>query len=242
MDKNDLPFIIDNQPGDQKANHGSSPPVTQGKKFNKAVLLRNLPKLILFVLGVVILVELFLGVRTLIQNRSLDNLTANLPGQNNGSSSSSLVSGRVASLSNAKIYLLADKNQYKTGDNLVLRINLDTGGHTINGVDVILRYDPKLLFASSNRIIKGDIFQEYPLSDVDSKNGIVRVSAISSISSKGYNGMGDIAAISFRTISQGDASFSVEFKKGDTTNTNVVEAFTGKNILEEVKNLTVNIN
>jgi hypothetical protein len=241
MDNTDLPFIIDNQPGDQKANHGSSPPVTQGKKFNKAVLIENLPKLIFFVLGIVILVELFIGARTLLQNRTLNNLQS-LTGENDSFSTSSTgVTGRVAALSNAKIYLLTDKGEYKTGDNLVLRINLDTGGHTINGVDVILKYDPKLLSASSNRIIKGDIFQEFSLADVDSTNGIVRISGISSIQNKGYNGMGDIAAISFRAISQGDASFSVEFKKGDTTNTNVVEAFTGKNILGEVKEVKVSI-
>jgi hypothetical protein len=224
MDKSDLPTIFETSPAGKE-------PLKRNLKLQPNM--KNLPKLILVVLGVVILVELVLGAKTLLQNKSTV-----AP----GAQPTTGVVNKIRPIDGAKIYLLAERPSYQVGDNLNLRIFLDTGGHTVDGVDTILRYDPKLFQASSSGIIKGKIFQEFPLTQVDEKSGVVNISGISSIQSKGYNGMGDFATIRFKALSKGPAAFSLEFKPGTTTNSNVVEVSSGQNILEEVKNISVSIN
>src|SRR5947208_953561 len=87
------------------------------------------PKLIFVVLGVVILVEGFFVVKNLRQ-------AAPPPPQ------------KISPVEDGKITLVARKKVYKVGEVVPVAVRVSTGGHPVDGVDVILKYNNKVLEAT----------------------------------------------------------------------------------------------
>ncbi len=181
------------------------------------------PKLIFIILAGVILVEIIFAVRT---------LTKPLPPTPPPS--------KVTSSSKATISLAADKKIYQVGETIPVNVQIDTSGKKTDGTDLLLHFDPKALDASPAAIIKGTIYGEYPVTTVDTKNGIISISGISSLS-KEYSGTGLFATINFTAKTKGQTSILVDFTPNLTTDSNIVETGTGKDILEQVANLSLTI-
>lgn len=181
------------------------------------------PKIIFVILGVIILAEILLAVRYLRQ------VTPPPPPV-------------VAPISSGKIALLADKKGYKVGDDVVVLARISTGGYSIIGTDLVLHYPPKALKATNASIKAGKIFSEFPMKEVDETSGTIRISGISSERVKrGFNGVGVFATITFKAITPGKASVTVDFQPGNTADSNIIDTKDSKDILSEVFSLELDI-
>lgn len=189
----------------------------------------TLPKIVFAVLGVIVLIELIFAFKT------LTVLTPPLP--------SPVVKTDIQPTpqkSVAKISLNTAQTVFRIKEVVPVSVMIDTGGRGVNGVDLIVQYDTKRLEATSGGLIKGKIFDEYPLLSVDSSKGVISISGISNIRSN-FTGKGQFALLNFKAKFSGKTSLIINFRKGSTTASNLVEASTAKNILDEVNNLDLEV-
>lgn len=181
------------------------------------------PKLIFVFLAVIILIEVVLAVRYLSQK------TPPPP-------------PKLQPISGGRIVLIADKKDYKAGENIVVSVRLSTGGQPTDGTDLVLRFDPKVLETSNAAVTQGRIYSEYPMKSVDSIEGLIRISGISSIRKKsGFNGVGIFATINFKAVGSGKTTLRIDFTPDLTSDSNVLGTKNAKDILEEVFNLDLEI-
>ncbi|MBU1000744.1 cohesin domain-containing protein [Patescibacteria group bacterium] len=179
----------------------------------------SLPRFIFLILGLILLAELIYAIQV---------LTLPVPP----------VEGRLPiQLKAGKILLNVPKNTYQINEVVPVAVNIDTGSQAVNGVDVIINYDPKILEATPGGLLKGRIFEEYPNMTVDAGKGLIAVSGINN-SQDGFGGIGQFAAINFRAKIAGTTLLTIDFKgKGSTIDSNLVETGISKDILEQVVNL-----
>lgn len=137
----------------------------------------------------------------------------------------------------AKITLQADKQSLKIGEVATVNILVDTGGRNTDGTDVILNFDPKTL--SADKVTSGTIYPNYPVNSVDPA-GRVSLSGITSVD-KSFSGAGVLGTVTFKAVSLGKTTVALDFSLGNTTDTNVIESKTTKDVLTKVDNLTLQI-
>lgn len=182
------------------------------------------PRLIFLPLIVIITIEVVLGLKTILTPIPKANVQESQP------------------VSGAKILLITPTTVYKVGDNIPIKVRLSTGGHNTIGTDAILRFNPKFLQASQSAIIKGDIYNDYPQIQVDNQGGIIRISGIATNTIKGFNGIGELAIVNFKAKLKGSSQLTLDFEKGATNKSNVIDPDLSQNILEKVSNIEVFIN
>lgn len=175
------------------------------------------------ILGVVVIVELILGLKTLL---------VPLP---------KFTSISLQPITGASIFLSADKPNIKLGETVPVKVRIWTGGRVTSGTDLVLRFDPKILEASSTAFVRGKIYTDYPLISVDSKNGVIRVSGIASTAKQTFSGVGEFGMINFKARAAGQTTLAVDFKKGQTDDSNVISIKTNEDVLEKVKDLKLTI-
>lgn len=180
----------------------------------------SLPKFIFIILGIAVVAELIYAGWSLLSNKS----TSPLP----------LVQNTSASV--PRISLTTPQQTVQVGSIVPVTIVMDTGNKTISGADLIIKYDPKVLEVTKNDLFAGKIFPEYPLLSVAPVQGLVAISGISS-STTGFTGSGEFARVNFKAKSSGKTNLVINFEKGSTTTSNLVEIGTSRNILEEATNL-----
>lgn len=142
-----------------------------------------------------------------------------------------------------QIELQTDSQQVKVGQSFTVYVNISSSKHT-DGVDLIISYNPRLMLVeklqSGVPVDLGTIYNEYPLNLIDETMGKITVSGIAT-ASDGVIPNGLFGSISFQALSTGQAAITLDFAPGSTVDTNVIEKGTGKDILENVKNLNVTI-
>ena len=144
-------------------------------------------------------------------------------------------------LSEGVINLSTPKSLYKVSEIVPVFVKVSTGNHLTSGVDLVIRYDPSMLAASGSALTKGLAFDDYPQIDIDSKNGILRVSGVISPGKSGFNGNGDFGVINFTAISKGISNISLEFSPNATNDSNMMELETNKDVLGKVSEVKINI-
>lgn len=148
-------------------------------------------------------------------------------------------SGSAATLS-----LNPSSGSFKKGCDFSTQVILNTGGATTDGTDAILLFDKNVFTAKS--INSGTLYQEYPGNSVDNNNGKVVVLGIGSINQP-FTGSGTLATVVFTVNSTAPTGTSVirfDFdpnNKGKTTDSNVVERSTIKDVLNSVSNGTYTV-
>lgn len=180
-------------------------------------------KIVFAILGLIILAEVIYAVRTL-----------TLPTPPPPAPKASVQSTA------AKISLSAAKENFVVGEAVPVLVMIDTGGSKVSGADLIVSFDPKLLEATSGGVIAGTIFDEYPLKSVDKAKGIIAISGISSLGNS-FIGRGLFATLNLRAKEAGVTSLGIDFTKGQTSESNLVENTTSEDILKSVDNLKINI-
>ena len=174
--------------------------------------------------GLVVIVEIFFSLKTLL---------APLP----KSSSRSL-----QPISGAGIALSSDKPIHKVGNIVPVKVRVWTGGHLTSGTDLVLHFDPKILQAFPSAFVRGKIYTDYPLISVDGQNGIIRISGVASTAKQAFGGIGDLGVINFKAKAAGNTDLTIDFKKGQVDESNVMGLTTNEDFLEKVTNLKVTVN
>lgn len=149
---------------------------------------------------------------------------------------------RPAPITNGKISLVSAQSVYKVGSQIPVSVRVFTGGHTTDGTDLILKYDPKSLEASESSVIKGNIYQEFPSLEVNQSTGTVKISGITGTNQKGFSGLGNLAIINFKAKASGQTKLMVDFKKNSTNDSNIIDSGTSKDLLGSVDDLSLTIN
>lgn len=154
-----------------------------------------------------------------------------------------IVSPKVTTISQNIISLATDKSTLKVGDKVVVSVEIKADKAT-DGTDLVILYDPKLLSVlanSSKQVMNiGSLYNDYPVNMADEKAGRISVSGIST-QSGGVVPNGTFGTLTFRAEAPGNATVSLGFTPGSTTDTNMIETRTAKDILAKVDNLDIRI-
>lgn len=177
------------------------------------------------ILGLVLIVEIIWGFKTLLTP---------LPKP---------LAQKLQPIKGAAILLITHSNKtiYKVGETIPVVVRVSTGGHATSGTDLILHFNPKILEASQTAFVKGEIYTDFPLINVDGKLGIIKVSGAAPTLKKGFNGGGDLGVINFKAKATGTTTLTIDFKKGQTNESNVMEVTESKNVLEKVESLQITV-
>lgn len=140
-------------------------------------------------------------------------------------------------LQQTAITLSSSKTEYKVGEQISISINISSSKR-VDGADLIITYNPKVLTAKP--AILGTIFSDYPQNTVDATLGKVSISGITA-EPGGVRPEGNFATLNLVAKSAGVARIALDFTPGQTGDTNVSETGTGKDILEKVNELEINI-
>ena len=144
----------------------------------------------------------------------------------------------------SEISLQTPKNQIKVGEKFTVSINISSSKKS-DGADLIIKYDPQLLSVETtglNKIpvIVGTIYSDYPSNNLDEKVGRITVSGITE-QRNGVSTNGLFGSLVFRSKAKGRSKVTLDFTPGSTVDSNIIESGTGKDVLEKVNNLEVNI-
>lgn len=187
------------------------------------------PRNIFIVLGIIVVVELVLSLRSIVKPSSTS--TTSTP-----STDGILNLPAVQQSNKGRITLVSDKKDVKSGDTISVSVEVNSPQLT-SGVDVVAKFDSTLLSAIDGDIHQGTIFPLYPLLKLES--GVVRISGIATPGSVGFSGKDIFAVVNFKALKSGVAKLTLDFTPGSTADSNIVGAESGKDLLEEVGNLEV---
>ena len=133
-----------------------------------------------------------------------------------------------ASTGSGSLELSPNSGRYKVGQEFNVKIDINTGGKTVDGIDAILRYDPCALEVLN--ISDGTAFSEYPEKAAYPELGEIGISGKGS-----FNGSGTIATVRFRVIAGNIYSgLQIYFRPTDTTDSNMAESGSSEEILGSV--------
>lgn len=110
---------------------------------------------------------------------------------------------------------------------------VDSKEASVDGIDVIIYFDPKKVQVVGSSLATTTLFERFPLNTVDNQKGQIRFSALS-FNTKPVTGI--VGTFSFRPVSKGKISFTFDFTAGSTTDSNLAEHGTAKDILGKVEN------
>ncbi len=124
---------------------------------------------------------------------------------------------------------------YTAGQSYTLGIILDSAGKTIDGVDVIINFDPTRAQVIDSKVNTASLFEQYPLNSVDNTKGKIRFSGLT-FNPKPVTGI--IGTFRFQSLGKGEVNFSFDFTLGATTDSNIAEHGSAKDVLGKVTNGT----
>lgn len=137
--------------------------------------------------------------------------------------------------------LTTAKTDVQVGQLFEVKVDLFSN-KTVEGVDVLITYDPKILEVQSvnKPIALNQVFDDYPVNIADPSLGKVVFSGISS-SSTGAKSLGVLGSLTFKAKALGKAKISLDFTPGSTKDSNVIDSQLKRDILERVDNLDISI-
>lgn len=139
------------------------------------------------------------------------------------------------------ITLSASSATVKIGQKVAVNIEISTNRPT-DGTDLIILYNPKLLSVVPNgtaAVSVGTLYGSYPINKFDDKAGQVMVSGIST--QGGVIAQGNFGSLEFSAKAAGKVAVALDFTRGSTTDSNVIESKTARDILTDVRNVEVTI-
>lgn len=120
-----------------------------------------------------------------------------------------------------------------------IKVNLDTNGAQVDGVDVVLKYTQAQLSVTPGQIsTNAAMFPDFPGTSVNTSAGEINISGEASATAP-FSGKGTMATINF-TVPQdapaGSTSLNFSFDPTKTTESNVIEHTTLAQLLTSVTN------
>lgn len=148
-----------------------------------------------------------------------------------------------ASNTPAVIILSSSSPTIKVGETVTVSINISSRKPS-DGTDIVMLYNPSILEVVANApdkpVALGTIYQEYPVNS-DDKKGKITVSGINLLP-EGNIASGIFGTVKFKALRNGKANISLDFTKGSTIDTNVIETGSSNDLLEAVQNAEILIN
>lgn len=143
------------------------------------------------------------------------------------------------------VALETSKKEVKVGDKFTVSIKVSSDKLS-DGSDFIISFDPKLLTietvgAEKAPVVVGTLYNDYPLNKLDLSLGKITVSGVTT-QKDGVKADGLFGSLVFKAKAAGVTQVSLDFSPGKTSDSNVTESGSGKDVLEKVENLEVNIN
>lgn len=173
-------------------------------------------------LALIILIEVYFGLKTLLSP---------LPAVE-----------KLAPISQGVVALTTDQPSYLVGDQIPVTIKLSTGGYNSVGADLVLKYDPNFLEAKETDFFEqGETYQDYPGTSLDKKNGMIFISGIVLSDRGGFNGTGIFGRLKFVAKKQGLTLVKVEFQADSTTDSNIIDTVSAKDVLAQAIDVEINI-
>ena len=118
-------------------------------------------------------------------------------------------------------------------------IIVNSGSKNIDGVDVVLNYDPAKVKIMDAKLNTTNTFEETPVNVIDNARGQVKFSGLTF---KAKPVAGIVGTFRYRPVSRGEVNFTFYFNPGSTTDSNVAEHGTAKDILGKVENARYTFN
>ncbi len=137
---------------------------------------------------------------------------------------------------------LSGPTSVSVGEQVLVDINLSSNQVDSFGTDIILEYDPTALLpigTAQTAFVAGAVYPTYLGQTIDNQKGIVKVSGISN-DALGEVADGNFGQIKFKALKKGMTTVTVQFQKGNTTDSNVVDA-AGEDILDSVTSLNLEV-
>lgn len=122
---------------------------------------------------------------------------------------------------------------FSAGQSYPVGVIIDSGGKSVDGVDVIINFDPKKVQIVGDAVSPTSMFERFPLNRVDNVSGKILFSALT-FSPKPEAGI--VATFRFRPLAPGPVNFNFDFTLGSTTDSNIAEHGTAKDVLGKVEN------
>jgi len=126
-------------------------------------------------------------------------------------------------------------NQTSSSEILPVSLYLNTQGKKVDGIGIVILYDPKFLKIDASGIVAENPELSKIIFPVkEAPEGELRFSLISSVNGY-FQGKGKIATLNFEILQEGVTDLNFKFRPGATDDCNVVLYKKGVDILEEVK-------
>jgi|GEM_PF-3621967 len=138
----------------------------------------------------------------------------------------------------AIMFLDPPQAEVPVGEELVLKVYLNTEGREVEGADVALNYDPTYLELIGNTIDPGVILETYTGRSVDNRKGTAFIRALGGT----YQGVrGKLAEVRFRAKEAGATQVSLFFQTGGAQECAVWASNNQGDILRATTGTTVEI-
>lgn len=124
---------------------------------------------------------------------------------------------------------------FSAGQAYPVGIVVDSVGKSIDGVDVVISYDPTKVQIVGGKVNPSNVLPEVPLNTVDSTKGKIRFSALT-FDPKPLTGI--VGTFSFKPLTKGEVNFTIDFTSGATTDSNIAEHGSAVDVLSGVTNAT----
>lgn len=135
------------------------------------------------------------------------------------------------------LFRLTGKKEFKLGEEVKIQVILDSVEYKVDGVDVVLNFDPQCL--KFKEIDYSDsVFKTSPPYSVEQEKGEIRFSVLS-LPGESFEGKGKVATISFQPLKKGESEIYFDFQPNSTLDSNIALHGEGKDILEKVENLRI---
>lgn len=122
---------------------------------------------------------------------------------------------------------------YSPGTTYTVGITLDSAGKVIDGADVVIKFNPAVAKVEETKVTTTPVFEQFPLNQVDNVAGQIRFSGLT-FNQRAITGV--IGTFRFRPLAKGEVNFTFDFTPGATTDSNIADHATAKDILGEVEN------
>lgn len=182
------------------------------------------PRVVFVILGVLLVVELYLGAKTLLSPIKKPQTTP-LPQK---------------LTQKATLTLSTELTNYLVGQEVLVKVILSTGSYQTDGTDVLIQFDPQVLEPADNFFEKGTLYQDYPGVRKDQLKGTVSASGIT-VSSGGFKGTGVFGTFKFKAKKVGKSLVELKFTPSSTTDSNIIESNSAKDLLEEGSKVEVKV-
>lgn len=146
--------------------------------------------------------------------------------------------------------LIMQNQTLRVGTEGFMDIKLSTHGGETSGVDLVLQYDPTLIeiidadpTIAGTQIVPAQFFDFVQANGVDTRRGVIRYSAGQQPTNLPVAADNQtIATVRFKAKDAGTSAFSFDFVAGSLSDTNVIKADEGRDLLVDVVNAQITVN